>query len=755
MAQTVGPAAPAASVQEVVVTAERHRSTVQSTPISITALSGAQLNARGITSVENIVLEIPGLSERSAGPGQTEFEARGLASTGGAAPTVGFYFNDVPMSPPTMSQNGKVVIDPDLYDISSVEVLRGPQGTLYGSGSMGGTVRVVTNQAKIGVFEASIDSSASGTEGGGANGSVNGAVNIPIGDSFAVRLVAGDTSRSGWIDRIVLDPFPTVPIPPGSLPQRGNLLTAPVQSVAKNVNTENLENFRFSATYAPDAGTTITAGVTYQAIRMGGYDEFDVPPGSSTLAHYEAYPLAEPFSDIVTIYNLTVTHDFGFATLTSDTAYWDRSEKQTQDSSENAGNTFNIYPYVPLTFSEFDYTRQFSQEVRLASPEKQSRFRWVVGAFYSDLHSLWQQYAKNTQLAELTPGLPDPGFNGETDPYRIQQMALFADATYSITNSIKFSAGVRFNRYESTLGIDEVNYAFVGGPPPLNISGVHYATAADAVTPRFNIAWEPNKDLTAYVTASEGYRPGGLNQAVPSYCGGAPVSYAPDSVWNYEIGEKSRMFDGRLQVNADFYYDKWSGIQQALLLQCGSQYFDNAGNGRTFGPEVEVSAKLTQEWSLSASGTYTNAEITSPAAVLVEGVLSNPLITSVRGCSSVSDCSLPILNVPKYTFSVSLVYTTRVLDNYQFTARLTDNEVGPVVDESYSPLIYLPSYNLMNFRMSLARDRWTATLFGNNLTDEHAIISANNTSFQFNTTSYYRASTNQPLTAGLELSYHY
>jgi len=143
------------ALEQVVVTAQRYRSTIQDTPISISALSGDQLVASGISTVSDVAHDIPGLSMRSAGPGLTEFEARGLASTGGAAPTVGFYLDEVPLSPPALSQSGKIVIDPDLYDVDRVEVLRGPQGTLYGSGSMGGTIKIVTNQPKIGVFEGS------------------------------------------------------------------------------------------------------------------------------------------------------------------------------------------------------------------------------------------------------------------------------------------------------------------------------------------------------------------------------------------------------------------------------------------------------------------------------------------------------------------------------------------------------------------------------------------------------------------------
>ncbi len=164
---------------EITVTAERYKSTIQDTPISISALTGDQLTAAGLTRIEDIAHEVPGLSMRSAGPGLTEYEARGLASNGGAAPTVGFYLDEIPLSPPAVSQSGKVVIDPNLYDIERVEVLRGPQGTLYGSGSMGGTVKVITNQPKLGAFEGSVQGTVSDTDGGGANYGGNLMLNFP------------------------------------------------------------------------------------------------------------------------------------------------------------------------------------------------------------------------------------------------------------------------------------------------------------------------------------------------------------------------------------------------------------------------------------------------------------------------------------------------------------------------------------------------------------------------------------------------
>jgi iron complex outermembrane receptor protein len=226
-------------LEEITVTAEKYNSTIQNTPISMSALSGEQLTAAGIDAIEDVIREIPGLSMRSAGPGFTEIEARGLASNGGAAPTVGFYLDEVPLSPPALSQSGKIVIDPDLYDLNRVEVLRGPQGTLYGSGSMGGTVKLVTNQPKLGTFEGSVQGTLSDTQGGSGNGGGSFMLNIPIGDTLALRVVGTDTYRSGWLDRIVVSPFPQ-DLPAGGTIARGNVLAGPITDVAHNVNTESL-----------------------------------------------------------------------------------------------------------------------------------------------------------------------------------------------------------------------------------------------------------------------------------------------------------------------------------------------------------------------------------------------------------------------------------------------------------------------------------------------------------------------------------
>src|SRR3984957_17042404 len=201
-------APPRQDLQEIVVTAEKRESTVQKTPISITAISGAELEARGLSDMASVAQQVPGVSFKTSGPGQTEFEMRGLTSTGGESPTVGFYLDETALTPPAMAQNGKVVIDPSLFDLNRIEILRGPQGTLYGSGSMGGTIKLVTNQPDTKNFSADFEGIGSGTHGGGFNHTENGMINIPIvQDLAALRIVVTDKYIEGWIDRDVVSPF--------------------------------------------------------------------------------------------------------------------------------------------------------------------------------------------------------------------------------------------------------------------------------------------------------------------------------------------------------------------------------------------------------------------------------------------------------------------------------------------------------------------------------------------------------------------
>jgi outer membrane receptor protein involved in Fe transport len=728
-------------LEEITVTAEKYSSTIQNTPFSVSAVSGDQLAAAGITSVEELAHELPGLSMRSAGPGQTEYEARGLASNGGAAPTVGFYLDEVPLSPPALSQAGKVVIDPNLYDVSRIEVLRGPQGTLYGSGSMGGTVKVVTNQPKLDTWEASFQGTLSDTQGGSGNGGGNFMLNIPVGDLVAVRVVGSDNYRSGWIDRITVSPFPE------DTATRGNVLAGPITNIAHNANTESLYGARISVLFKPNEDFSATASAMYQRMAMGGYDQFDSPPGIAD-AHYQAFDNPERVDDTIHIYALTVSDNLGFADLTSATSYWEREADQTQDASESASYTAGVYPYVSLPYSENDPSQQVSQEIRLTS-RGDDRLHWVLGGFYSDLHSTWNEYGANAVFA--APGNPNGIIYESVNPYWVRQYALFGDGSFKITDTLKLSAGLRWYRYLSQQLENEFGYyaASVTPAAPLLTEASN-----NGYNPRVNLSYSPNTDLTTYVQAAKGFRPGGANQQVPTFCGNSPTSFGPDSVWNYELGEKAKLLDNRITVNSDLYYIKWTGIQQAPLLACGYQYDTNAGNGRSFGPELEINARLFDNWVISASGAYTDAKITSPSATYTQFLLTG-VPGGVSTCQTASNCTAPILNVPKDTGSLSVMYSTALFGDYQVSARVADVFVGSSVDESYYYGIKLPSYNISNARLILSQGNWSANLFVDNLTNKVALLTANNTSFQFNIPGLVRYSTNQPRTFGTQVNYKF
>ena len=243
-------APPSQDLQEIVVTAEKRESTVQKTPISITAISGTDLQAQGLSDMTSVAQQVPGVSFKTSGPGQTEFEMRGLTSTGGESPTVGFYLDDAVLTPAAMAQNGKTVIDPSLFDLNRVEVLRGPQGTLYGAGSMGGTIKLVTNQPDPHAFAANVEVIGSGTTGGGGfNHTENVMLNIPLmQDVVALRLVGTDKYIDGWIDRKVLNPFP---VEVNNSTARGDVAGAPVAQDIRHSNTERLQAGRATLLIQP------------------------------------------------------------------------------------------------------------------------------------------------------------------------------------------------------------------------------------------------------------------------------------------------------------------------------------------------------------------------------------------------------------------------------------------------------------------------------------------------------------------------
>ncbi len=769
-AQTVSNPDDSGGLAEIVVTAQKRASTVQETPISITAISGADIQDRGITDVSTLAAATPGVSLKSNGPGQTEVEMRGMTSSGGNSATVGFYLDDVPMTAPAGAQNGKVVIDPTLYDLNRIEVLRGPQGTLYGSGSMGGTVKLVTNQPNLTQTQGSFESILSGTDGGGFNHNDNFMLNLPlVNDRLALRVVGSEAYTSGWIDRIIVNPFP---LPTNGGATRGNVQAAPAESKVPGSNAEHLYGVRATLLWKPTDELSITPSIFYQRITQEGPSAFDSNPG--TEAHYQPFNVSEPYSDKIAVYSLTVNYNFESFDITSITAQWNRTSIQSQDGSENFNNPLSgveinapgtIGYYLPggtgpVQGTETDPSKQFSEEIRAASTGN-GPFKWVGGLFYSrfkstfDLYTAVENPSVYVDLGTFGPATTNAIWN-LTNPTKLSQYAVFGEGTYAITRQLKATVGLRWYSYDYSFYDYFAGWGSPqGGATP---SQDYVAQSHQGVNPKFNLSYDFSKDLMVYATASKGYRPGGGNQPLPTggplwapggvplsvspfkYAGGQwPASYNPDTLWSYELGEKARFFDRHLSVDASVYYEKWSNVQ---LLELPNDYLltDNGGTARIYGGELEARGVLGAGFQLGISGGYTHATLSPGEHYTIQPFSKLP-------------------DVPEFTGDVNLTYEHALSDRYLFTARVENTYVASRLDLTFPPgystgeLTSLPSYDLTNIRAGIRSEAgWGVALFANNVFNKQAYLE-NMTQLTLTNASFNRVITNQPLTIGVDLTY--
>jgi outer membrane receptor protein involved in Fe transport len=752
-------------VQEVVVTAEKRSSTVEKTAISITAVSGKELVSRGLANFTSLAAGTPGVSMKTAGPGQTEFEMRGMTSSGGNSPTVGFYLDDIPLTAPASAQNGKVVIDPTLYDLDHVEILRGPQGTLYGSSSMGGTIKLVANKPKLDKTEASAEASLSGTEGGGFNHTENVMFNVPLAkDTLALRVVGSEATTSGWIDRVVVGDFPvaTTTVNPGDT--RGNVLAGPVLADHKQSNAEESSSVRATLLWNPTDALTVTPSVFYQTTHQNGPSDYDSAPG--TQAHYQPFDIAEPYADWIAIGALNVNYHFNAFDLTSATSYWSRRSTMVQDNSENLpsdggfGVTTDSASFYgpagtgPIFAAEADTSNQFSEELRAAS-NGSGPLKWLAGAYYADFHSDWH-------LSETVPnpaafGSPTSNIFLLSQPIHISQEALFGEATYSPITHLHLTGGLRVYHYSSILDMSFSGFGSATGDDAAITQ--HVVQNNTGVNPKVDISYDLGGNALIYATAARGFRPGGGNQPLPSsgpspiagpmylalvalgYKNGvAPTSYGPDNLWSYEVGEKAKFFDNRLRINSSVYLEQWQNIQLEEL-PFGYPLFDNVNRANIYGAELEAQARPTDAFTFGGALGYTHATL---------GQTTHGFVAGQR---------LP--DVPEYSGSAYASYQFQLSDRFNLVARVDDTYVGDrvglgsaggVVNATQAPL---PSYNLINLRLTLnASDGWSAALFVNNLTDKHAYLE-DVAQLGLPNPAYNRVATNQPMTIGMDLNAHF
>ncbi|SHM44563.1 Outer membrane receptor proteins, mostly Fe transport [Sphingobium sp. YR657] len=718
----------AAPGDEIIVTAQKRAASIQDVPLSVAAISGDTLETHGIESTSDIARLTPGVAVSSTGPGRTQIIIRGISSVTGSQPTTGYYLDEVPIS--AVSDN----IEGSLFDLNRVEVLRGPQGTLYGSASMGGAVKYISNQPDTTKTEGRADLTLSDTKGGGTNYAGNAVINLPlISELAALRVVGFYKSEDGYIDRYAIDPNNYLAIDPTKDPE-------------KNVNSYQLWGFRAALGITPTENLRITPSVYYQKLTQDGAFSFDDPPGSYSNP-IQARFVPDTARDEVQIYNLTATNKFGSdLELTSSSSYFIRNFLDTEDTSRVVYILNQSSGVQPTAFPSFETqrirTKVFTQELRLGGTI--GAFDFVVGGFYQETKRHRRNQMPLTEAYNEAFDTPFPDFDvlfSGNRRNRTEEISAFGQLIWHVNDRLRLTGGLRqFNIKESFSSI--ADGVFNGGQT--RTTG---KSSASGVTPKFGVDFDVNRDVMLYASATKGYRSGGSVNPVPqSVCGSyladlglssSPTQYDPDSLWSYEAGVKSQFADRRITVNASAYHIDWSRIQQQVSLQCGFSFTGNFGSAVSRGLELETRFRPIDDLTLGINAGYTDA-------YLKDSVPGTPGEKGDR-----------LLNVPKFTISASIDYSQPVSDVLTGFFIADASHVSNVLAEydDTSAWEKRKAYEIVDMRIGVrhAPGNWSLAVFADNLFNEHATTGNAFSSTGVNLPTTRALAINRPRTIGLNL----
>jgi outer membrane receptor protein involved in Fe transport len=668
-AQETNSAGNATATEEIVVTAQKREELLRDVPQSVSAITGDTLQRVQANDFSDYVGRIPGMSETGSQPGQSRLTLRGLDAAG-VASTIGTYIDETPFGSSTALANGGVLaIDLDPYDIARVEVLRGPQGTLYGASTLGGLIKFVTVDPTQN-FEGRISGTGESTEGGDPSWGIRGLLNIPLGSQAAVRVSAWNRSQGGYIDD----------------PSRGE----------DNIDSVDTTGARIKFILHANEDVTVRLSAMTQEIDSDAQSVVDYFP--SPLAPIagdtdQQRALNESNDVIYNIFNGTVDWDLGWASLTSSSSYNELNQGSRLDSTA----AFGLASFIGADMDQ----NKFTQEFRLASPSS-DRLEWLAGVYYSkESAALFQDV-----FLILPPptGNVESGLNvGLNSNY--EEKAAFANLTYHFSPAFDVSVGGRYSHNDQHV----VQFGTAGAP------GV--GDSSDNVT-TFSVAprWHVSDNTMIYARAASGYRPGGPN--VLSAFGTIPSTFGPDRATNYEVGFKSDIAPGLFRLDVSAFYIDWKDIQ---LLVSDGVVSGNANGGSAVSQGVEWTATLTPMEGLSVlwAGAYTDAHLTAdtdPAGgpVLTGGLDGDQLPNAAKWTSSLDvDYGWSAFNGAHAYVGGSWRYIGE-----RYTA--FDTNLIPVVGASQ---LKLPSYNVFDLRLGVDFDRYSLELFAKNVTDERDPIS--------------------------------
>jgi iron complex outermembrane recepter protein len=661
---------------EIIVTATKRATRVQDVPFSINAQTEKDIQRANASTIEDLSRNVAGLTVQNLGPGQSQVSVRGVSAgqivrdQPGVKEQVGVYLDESVISLSLFTP------DLDLFDLNRVETLRGPQGTLFGSGSVGGTIRYITNQPKLGTTEGLVEANINTVDEGDLGYHLKGAINLPLGDTAAIRAVAYGTRYGGFID-------------------------AAGPAGGKDINDGSRVGGRVAILWEPSANVRITPRVVYQQIRADGfnreehYNLFDnqfTTTGGDLIGKRRQYlRLREKFKDDTLLADLTASVDFGGVELTSVTSYINRDILVSRDASALTSSVYVSFAgAAPLAIGgatlasnlrDTTKLKTWTQELRLASTGS-GPFQWVFGGFYSNVDRVYAQrlptpgsdafgqafldvIAPGTPISVTRNGFPaDSPYNADL-PYDIKQGALFGEASYDF-GQFKLTAGGRYYDFKETRDF------ISGGIFANGDTRIGDKTKSNGFNPRVIATWEPTNNLSVNVQAAKGFRLGGINDPLNlPLCSASDVavygpfqsnSYEDETLWNYEAGLKYSR--GGITFNAAAFTSQIRDLQVTVDAgSCSSRIVLNVPKAHTVGIEAEFSAHPAPGLELSLAGSMVSAEFDS--------TVPEPLATrtGIRKGNR-----LP--TVPKYQLAATATYGQRFSDNAEWYATASFQHVG-------------------------------------------------------------------------------
>lgn len=684
-------------LEEVVVTALKRDTKLQDTPLSISAVTGAALENAGVTAVVDMMRMVPGLNLTEGNTGQRRITIRGVQSAGES--TVGLYLGDTPVTGPNSATSDPSSITPDLnmFDVARVEVLRGPQGTLYGSGSMSGTLKIVFNEPDTVGYSGAVDATANSVRSGDTGYALRGMVNVPlIEDKLGARIVLYDELRAGYVDN----------------PRLG----------AEDINEARAYGARAMLKFTPTETFTLNGMINLQEQRVRDSSIWYPSVGRYQADNYHKLPFPNSFR----LFNLRADWDLGFAALTATTSKYDwkatkyiegtRAALSVIGPATHCARYLAVARCTPAQQEVYrDYVRSvlplsgwqpmtvdsWVHEVRLSSTGE-GRLTWTVGAFMEDRED-WSQ-SSTVEADPVTGQVVEPIiFNfARTVAIDLKQQAVFGEVSYRPIEPLNITVGLRRYSYDKTsrsqVLITSFINASVAGPPS------EFDSDAKGWVSKVNVSYDVTPDLMLYAQRSEGFRPGGINNTP----GLTPdlIPYTSDELVNYEVGFKSSWLGGRLVLNASAYRIDWSDMQIAARIPNFS-FITNVGGARIEGLEVEGSFRPIAGLTLSGNMNFVDGKLRTDQ---INGIVEAPGRKGDR-----------IPYEPRFTAAASAEYTWPLAGELGGLARIDYAYTGKSYSEfrpNNSNYEEMGDYATVNFRGGIEGDDWGAYLFVNNLLND-------------------------------------